>query len=229
MSSRKEEKEARRAERIANEQEASAQAARKRLVLIVGSAVLAAAVVAVVIILAVGGSDDHTNIGNHEGDIEAVAIPPVEITDLDQAAKAAGCVLKSYPNYGRGHTADPVTYKTNPPTSGKHYPTPADDGAYTPDETPPPNELVHSLEHGRVVIWYSPTTTKKQLGQLKSVFDEDEAYHVILAENQTGMPYAVAATAWTELLGCKTISDKTFDALRAFREKYTDEGPEVVP
>ena len=43
------------------------------------------------------------------------------------------------------------------------------------------------------------------------------------------MPYAVAAVAWTQLVGCKEFTDKSFDALRAFRDRFVDKGPEVVP
>jgi hypothetical protein len=43
------------------------------------------------------------------------------------------------------------------------------------------------------------------------------------------MDYQVAATAWGHLIGCKRISDETFDALRAFRDRYRDQGPEQVP
>jgi hypothetical protein len=43
------------------------------------------------------------------------------------------------------------------------------------------------------------------------------------------MPYAVAATAWGQLLGCKTMTPKVYDALRTFRERYIDKGPEQVP
>ncbi len=42
------------------------------------------------------------------------------------------------------------------------------------------------------------------------------------------MPYAVAATAWTQMLGCRQMNDKVFDALRAFRARYVDKGPELV-
>ena len=43
------------------------------------------------------------------------------------------------------------------------------------------------------------------------------------------MPYAVAATAWTHLLGCPKMNDKVFDAIRAFRLAYVDKGPEFIP
>jgi hypothetical protein len=43
------------------------------------------------------------------------------------------------------------------------------------------------------------------------------------------MKYAVAATTWGQLLGCPRMNDRVFDALRAFRERYIDQGPERVP
>jgi hypothetical protein len=56
-----------------------------------------------------------------------------------------------------------------------------------------------------------------------------EGYHTLLFENNTNMPYAVAATGWTQMLGCKTMNPKVFDAIRAFRARYTDKGPEFIP
>jgi hypothetical protein len=43
------------------------------------------------------------------------------------------------------------------------------------------------------------------------------------------MPYAVAATAWGHLLGCPTMNDQVFDAVRAFWKNYVDKGPEIIP
>ena len=51
---------------------------------------------------------------------------------------------------------------------------------------------------------------------------------LLLFQNQTHMPYAVAATAWGHILGCKTFSPKVFDALRDFRMTYTNQGPEQL-
>jgi hypothetical protein len=43
------------------------------------------------------------------------------------------------------------------------------------------------------------------------------------------MPYAVAATAWTQLLGCDRYEGAaTLDAVRAFRDTYRGQGPEDV-
>jgi hypothetical protein len=59
--------------------------------------------------------------------------------------------------------------------------------------------------------------------------EQSGGYHMLLFPNPTKMPYEVAATAWTHLLGCKTYNDKVIDALRTFRARYIDQGPEKVP
>ena len=67
----------------------------------------------------------------------------------DAAAKAAGCTLTSYKGKSREHTDDlgeKIKYDSNPPTEGKHFATPAEDGAY--DEPPDVKELVHSWSTG---------------------------------------------------------------------------------
>ncbi len=44
------------------------------------------------------------------------------------------------------------------------------------------------------------------------------------------MPYEVAATAWTQLMGCKRYEgEKTLDAIRNFRDQFRGRGPEAVP
>jgi hypothetical protein len=54
-------------------------------------------------------------------------------------------------------------------------------------------------------------------------------YHQLLFQNNTKMPFAVAAVAWTNILGCKTMNPQVFDAFRAFRERFVDKGPELIP
>ena len=44
------------------------------------------------------------------------------------------------------------------------------------------------------------------------------------------MPYDVAVTAWTQLMGCDTFKgDATLDAIRDFRDAYRGRGPEAIP
>ena len=76
--------------------------------------------------------------------------------------QAAGCELKAVKASGSfDHTTDPnerVKYNSNPPTSGGTSSVPADDGAYS--TAPTDEQLVHNLEHGRVIIWFKPSLPK---------------------------------------------------------------------
>jgi hypothetical protein len=110
---------------------------------------------------------------------------------------------------------------------------PADDGLYAPGETPRKERLVHSLEHGRIEIQYRRGTSRQRRRQLEQLYLEKvkglAAYHTLLFENRTGMPYAVAATAWRRLLGCKRWNPRVIAAIRTFRRAYVDKAPEFIP
>jgi Protein of unknown function (DUF3105) len=230
MSSRQEEKERRRQQRLELERQEAAAAARKRRLGIVAATVLGvAALVAVGIAVTAGGGSKAKGTGTPTStpSIPAVAIPARKISNLAQAAKAAGCTLRNYPNFGRNHTTNPVTYKTNPPTSGDHNPVPASDGNYVGVQTPAKEHLVHSLEHGRIEVQYGPGVTPHQIGQLESLFNERQQY-MLLFKNNTNMPYPVAVTAWQHMLACPQFNSKIFDAIRAFRDAYTLKAPEFI-
>jgi Protein of unknown function (DUF3105) len=232
MASRQEEKQRRRAEREARERaEAAAAARRKRLQLVFGG-VLAVAAVAAVAVLAVvllgGGSGDSST-----ASAKTATIPAPRISNLQDAAAAAGCVVRTVPIEGRTHETKQFKasdYKTNPPTSGNHNPTWYQDGVYVPGTTPRLGMLVHTLEHGRIDLQYAPGTPGKTSARLETLVNQlDGGYHMLLFQNTTNMPYAVAATAWGHLLGCKRMDDRVFDAIRAFRTSYIDKGPEKIP
>lgn len=148
-------------------------------------------------------------------------------------AKAAGCGLKTFPSEGVRHTTGKATYRTNPPTSGPHSPVAAEDGSYAPGEEPRVERWVHSLEHGRVLIQYRPGTPKRRIDALETLGVErlrgSAGYHVLVFQNNTRMPYAVAAVAWRRYVGCRRYNTRTLSALRAFRRAYTDRAPELVP
>lgn len=237
MASRKEEKERLRREREELERQHESEEKRRRRIATVLGGLLAVAVIAVAVI-AIGSSG-----GGGGGDEDAepkppgpdtVAIPARQIEDLDEAAKAAGCTVKQFPDEGRGHTSDEVQYKTNPPTSGAHADFDAQVGFYP--EPPDTEQTVHSLEHGRVNIQYKPGTPDRRVKQLETLWNEklrnQAGYGTLVFENQTGMTPAVAATMWRRSITCPEFNDKVFDALRAFREKATvgdwqNEAPEA--
>jgi hypothetical protein len=228
----KSDREQRRQERIEAE---SADAGSSRNRLIVGYAIASTVVLAiavVVFVLASGGDsapegDAHINlnasVGSTNGvepDNRAGTVPAAaKITNLAAAAKAAGCDLRLHlKDEGHNHIkvgSQAPDYKTNPPTSGNHVEPPYQqaDGAYK--EMPAPIDFVHSLEHGRLEIQYAPDLPEKDQLALKGLYDT--MYGATLLFPNEDMPYAVAATTWTNLLGCPTFKGAaTLDAIRAF-------------
>jgi hypothetical protein len=160
-------------------------------------------------------------------------LPAVKIKNLAAAAQAAGCSLSNPPDEGHAHEPREFTiddYRSNPPTSGTHFPEWYEDGVYAAGTTPELGKLVHALEHGRIELQYKQGTSPEHVMRLERLVDElDGGYHILLLANDTEMPFAVAATAWGHLLGCPQMNEKVFDALRAFRGNYIDKGPETVP
>ena len=236
MASRQEEKEARRQERLERERKESASAARRKRVQLVGGGVLALAALAAIIVAVViglGGGDDDEPSSAASDAAANVTLPEQQTTDYEKAAKDAGCTLSNPEFEGQNHEDKefkPADYKTNPPTSGSHNPDWYDDGIYEPDTTPALGQLVHTLEHGRINIQYKAGTPKADVAKLEALFaEENDGYHMLLYQNTTGMDAQVAATAWTHSLTCPDINDKVFDAIRTFRARYIDKGPETVP
>src|SRR3954453_11174847 len=196
---------------------------------VLGLAIIAGIVVAVLIGTG-GGSDGPTQPKNGASKVK---LPPQQTSDIKAAAKAAGCTLANPPYEGATHEQKDFKasdYKTNPPTSGNHTPDWYEDGIYNPGATPSLGKLVHPLEHGRIEVQYKPGTPKNVVDQLEALLGEnDGGYHMLLFQNTTGMKPQIAATAWTHAVTCPTMNDKVFDALRTFRGRYIDKGPERVP
>jgi hypothetical protein len=231
------ERERLREERIAAE-ESEKQSGRNRLVIgyaVVSTVVLA---VAVLVFVLVSGGDDgtsgktddggaHINVNQEMGQTNGVepdersGIVPAgtKVFDLDEAAKKAGCnLLLKLKDEGHTHLpagTPPPQYKTNPPTSGNHVEPPYQqaDGAYS--EEPDPLNVVHSLEHGRLAIQYSPDLPEQAQLELKGLYDT--MYGATLFFPNEDMPYEVAAATWTNLIGCDSYKGAvTLDAIRAF-------------
>jgi hypothetical protein len=217
----------------AGEQEAAR--ARTRLIIGYSVAAMVVLVVAVVVIVLVSGGGDNgaskgdahinldTSIGSTNGvepdERAGTPPPPVEVANLASAAKQAGCDLRlNLPDEGHEHippSAPAPDYKTNPPTSGDHVEPPYQqaDGAYR--EMPAEIDFVHSLEHGRLEVQYAPDLAEEDQLALKGLYDT--MYGATLLFPNENMPYAVAATTWTNLLGCPTYKGAiTLDAIRAF-------------
>jgi Protein of unknown function (DUF3105) len=235
VASRQEQKEARRQERLERERKEAAAAARRKRVQLAGGALLGLAVIAgvvIAIVVGLGGGDDSGQAAQ-PSEQAAAQLPPPEISDYEEAAEAAGCTLANPEFEGANHDEKdfaPSDYETNPPTSGSHNPDWYDDGVYEPGTVPELGKLVHTLEHGRINIQYKEGTPAATVAKLEAlVAEQNDGYHLLLYENTTDMEPAVAATAWTHSLSCPEMNDKVFDAIRTFRARYIDQGPETVP
>jgi Protein of unknown function (DUF3105) len=209
----------------------------------------AVALALMVLALAGCGGDDGGDEGNGDGgggggSAEVFpaggSVPEDSGVPLEEAARGADCELETTPSRGeadRQHTTSPderVKYRGNPPTLGRHAPLPAEDGLY--QQAPPDESLVHTMEHGRVVIWAKPTLPEQARSTLRALFEEDD-YQMVLTPRED-MPYDVAATAWNRdpqpggtgrTLGCPEWNEKVVDALRAFRDEHRGRGPEPIP
>ncbi len=241
MSSRREQKEQLRQEREQREATAKAAAGRNRIIGYgVGGGLAVIALIAGVLVLA-GGGDGESGGGSASADVlpDGGSVPePKGGLDLATAVERAGCELESYKATGRSpHSTDldeKIEWPTKPPAGGRHFQEWADDAAY--EAAPNINKLVHTLEHGRIIIWFKKSLPAKERANLKALYDED-AYQMVLTPDETESPYQVAATAWNgepqpngtgRLLGCPKYDDAVFDAIRAFKDEHRGNGPEVV-
>lgn len=255
MPSRREERERLRAERLAAQSHRGSSERRRLFLGYALAGLLTLAVVAGLVAVVAGGGDgdggggdlcDEAHVSPDFGGFEGLdpdcreGTPPPELQqgDLAAAAQAAGCTLReNLTNEGAQHVdnATEVNYETDPPTSGNHNPNPVADGAFT---TPVRYEaqgagnemtirnLVHSLEHGRVQIQYKSSLPEADQLALKGIFDADPAGMLLFPNDE--MPFEVAATAWTRLLGCPAYNEQVLDAVQVFRDVYRGQGPENV-
>jgi Protein of unknown function (DUF3105) len=61
------------------------------------------------------------------------------------------------------------TYSSVPPASGPHNSIPYGAGVYG---TPPPiDRVIHSLEHGAAVVWYSPDVSGEELDRIRTFYE----------------------------------------------------------
>ena len=120
----------------------------------------------------------------------------------------------------------PITYPTDPPVSGPHYEEfVAEGGFYT--YAVPPAYLVHSMEHGGVVIYYSPAVTPDQLSHLQALAAQNPGrYHQVVVVPRNDPTYPIILTAWTHWLRLTSYDASRIDG---FTTLFLDEGPEKEP
>ncbi len=170
--------------RLKREEIQRSMATRKRNRRIGLVLVVVAVIIAIVAVFMTSGGDEPS----------ASGIPSAEtlLAQADAAATTAGCdAVQQTPNYADAPGDDPAidhahigtapvtsppalsTYPTIPPASGPHASSPLPAGVY--DSPPDVYSTMHSLEHGAVIIWYSPEATGKQLDDLIAFYGQPVA------------------------------------------------------
>jgi hypothetical protein len=244
MANRREEERERLRQARQEREQKQAGSAKRRLMIGYGAAgvvgiLVLIGIVAVIVSAANKNDSGNAHIDQQSGSTNGVQpdtrsgadVAAVKVTNLKQAAKKADCDLRLHlPEEGHVHippTAPTPEYQTNPPTSGNHVEPPYQqaDGAYK--EMPQEIDFVHSMEHGRLEIQYSPDLPES--AQLELIGLYDSMYGATLLFPNSNMPYEVAATTWRNLLGCNEYKGAiTLDALRDFGKQTWGHGREPV-
>jgi hypothetical protein len=163
-----------------------------------------------------------------ESPVDAVGLETGEPM-VDGATCAA--VAEAHPIEGNLHMAicSPLTYATNPPSSGNHYAIWAAYHSYT--EPFLPGFWVHSLEHGAIVIGYHcPEGCPDEVARAQAFIDALPAdcgsppRRVILLPNPA-LDVRFAASAWGFTLRADCFDEASF---AAFVTAHYGQGPEDI-
>jgi len=135
--------------------------------------------------------------------------------------------IQTFPDEGHTHVpiGTVIVYHTDPPTSGNHYPVPQGGGFFT---TPIlPGFLVHSMEHGGVIIYYTPAVPQSELTALQALANAHPGIFgqvVVVPRNDPADP--IILTAWTHMLRLAVFDINRIDN---FLSLFLGKGPEAVP
>lgn len=206
MSKKLEQKQARREAEERRKAEAR-KAAVRRNILTIGTAILVAGIVIAAIVLQreSGGIDEEVGVAAEEancGDIETFEKQEADHIDV-----------------GAAHEP----YNSSPPTSGPHYEVPADSTFFT--EPQQPEQLLHNLEHGQIVIWYDPDAPPETQQQIENLVRQEPLATVALPYTDIETPYRLALTAWGASQLCEQVSQQV---VNNFRREYQGKGPEKI-
>ncbi len=154
------------------------------------------------LLLACSGDND-TRAEARTGSANGGACPEIKVSTIP--GSTCEITLESYDVGAFQHLPEgtPISYCTNPPSGGDHYPVWADFKTY--NASVPWPYVVHSLEHGAIVLAYNCSTSEcpELVQQLTSVRDAAAVDPLcmpgvkrILLMPSTTIPTRIAAAAW---------------------------------
>lgn len=143
------------------------------------------------------------------------------------AADAAGCGdVEEFEEQKADHIeigAAHEPYSSDPPTSGPHYGTPADEGFYS--DPLPVEQVVHNLEHGQIVIYYNPAADDETRTQIEGLTEQEPLATVAIPYDGITDPNMIVLAAWGSSQTCEKVSQEVVDD---FRAEFQGKGPEQV-
>lgn len=175
----KQQREKRRAEKVAALKAKQAKEKRNRMLGIGGAAIGGVAVIAIVV-----------------GVVVSSATPPVDPTTIEIEG------LQTFDTVEAQHVQTAVDYEMTPPAGGPHNPTWLNCGIY--EEEVPNEYAVHSLEHGAVWVTYDPEQVQgADLDALRSAMPRS---YMILSPFP-GLEAPVVASAWGVQVALDGVDD----------------------
>ena len=141
--------------------------------------------------------------------------------------------VSQFPSEGRQHVqpGSDITYNQTPPLSGTHYAEWSGGGFYAEEQAY--GNLVHSLEHGAVVVYYDDGALEQSAGDDETAEESLREFiqthdgqwrHIIVVPNPESDPQAeLDVTAWRHRLYMDSYDDRT---MHAFLSEYLGRGPE---
>lgn len=149
------------------------------------------------------------------------------------------CVRQTFPPMGRQHVESVRSgfqYNSFPPTSGPHFGVPAVFNIY--DQPVPEIRLVHTLEHGAIVVQYGSKVPQQTVQQIAAWYSKDPLGLVVAplppaseikAKAPAGYESKIFLTAWTHLATCTTFDEGAFDHFRDDYRGPDGDAPEKFP
>jgi len=118
-----------------------------------------------------------------------------------------------------------AAYTVIPPYGEEHSPIPLTCGIYS--ATPSFEMVVHGMEHGAVVLWYSPEQlTAEEIGQLSEIsarHHNDNDY--IIQAPYGGLSAPLMLVAWGVRLPTDGVDE---DLIEQFFDEFHDQAPEPI-
>jgi hypothetical protein len=194
------------------------RAARRRNLLTIGIAGLV--LVAIAALVVSERSAENAPVGVSESEARCSAVSEFEATSREHIPD--------------GSQHEP--YNSSPPTNGPHYAEPAQTGFYT--SALPPEQLVHNLEHGQIVIWYAPAAPDAVKDDIEQIVN-DQPIATAASPYEGELDGNFALTAWLAaedegdendngtgvLQICEQVSQSV---VNEFRRNFQGRSPEPV-